>query len=171
MIRCCSDSDTMLIRCIFATVQPMLIVAIVSSLGYAATMEHHLDPFKNFTPRGNEKKAADKAPPRPPLLTPLAQRSATDMMDAASLRTDLSIAALEAVVRDGAAKDSDRIAAANALLDRAHGKPIQQNVTRVVNTIDMIALGEELRQIAKRYDQRIGIELINQEVARIESEI
>lgn len=75
--------------------------------------------------------------PIPKPHTPLAPCSLPEMQSHAEQRTLMSIEALEDIVRHGE-KDSDRIAAAIALMDRAHGKPMQGVVVRTNagNTID-----------------------------------
>lgn len=65
------------------------------------------------------------------------------MKAAAALRTDLSIETLEGVMRSPLAKNSDKITAANSMLDRAFGKSLPQQLIDVGGgvVINLIGFG------------------------------
>jgi hypothetical protein len=88
------------------------------------------DPVKSYKPR-QPVVVAQPATEKPvqALTAERTPRTTEEMIARAATLTDLSLEALESIVRHGD-KDSDRIAAATALLDRGHGKPTQQLTIR-----------------------------------------
>lgn len=108
-----------------------------------------LDPTKNFTPRSNPKPEGmvATAPTAKRLKTPLQARTAAELAEAASQRLDLAIEAVEAILRDPVAKNSDKLAAAAFIRDTAHGKPGQSvEVTGKIGIIEVVMEAVKLRK-------------------------
>lgn len=111
-----------------------------------------IDPTKNFVPRTNPPKADSGL-----MKTQLQPRSMQEAKDAASLRTDIAIEALEAIVRNPSAKDSDRINAANSLLDRAHGRvsnqlPVDDDGKLVIQIVQFKGLYDNDKNIIEQIE-------------------
>ena len=74
--------------------------------------------------------------------------------------TEAAIATIANVMNDWCAEDRDRIAAANALLDRAHGKP--------VNAVIQVPMNRQIAQrLAAMSDEELENEMMAQPLPRL----
>ena len=74
--------------------------------------------------------------------------------------TEVAIATIANVMNDWCAEDRDRIAAANALLDRAHGKP--------VNAVIQVPMNRQIAQrLAAMSDEELENEMMAQPLPRL----
>ena len=74
--------------------------------------------------------------------------------------TETAIATIAGVMNDWCAEDRDRIAAANALLDRAHGKP--------VNAVIQVPMNRQIAQrLAAMSDEELENEMMAQPLPRL----
>ena len=74
--------------------------------------------------------------------------------------TETAIATIANVMNDWCAEDRDRIAAANALLDRAHGKP--------VNAVIQVPMNRQIAQrLAAMSDEELENEMMAQPLPRL----
>jgi|307.fasta_scaffold211188_2 hypothetical protein len=71
---------------------------------------------------------------RPPILR--------DIIEAAKTHTELALATLVQVCRNRKANATARVLAANSLLDRGWGKPVQKSETRSLN-VNLNSLSDE----------------------------
>lgn len=74
--------------------------------------------------------------------------------------TEAAIATIANVMNDWCAEDRDRIAAANALLDRAHGKP--------VNAVIQVPMNRQIAQrLAAMSDEELENEMMSAPLPRL----
>ena len=91
------------------------------------------------------------------MSTPRLFRSADNL---AREHTERAIETIAHIMDDWTAEDRDRIAAANALLDRAHGKP--------VNAVIQVPMNRQIaQQLAAMSDQELEDQMMAQPLPRL----
>lgn len=94
---------------------------------------------------------------------PLTHRTAAEMSDMAARRIDHALRAVQSVLDDPDANNSDKIAAAAFIRDTAHGKPAQIVTVRKPNTKVLDGLWERVEAAGLVKDVSIsGIEPVNE---------
>lgn len=92
------------------------------------------------------------------------QRLFRDASSIAREHTERAIETIAHVMDDWTAEDRDRIAAANALLDRAHGKP--------VNAVIQVPMNRQIaQQLASMSDEELEQEMMAQPLPRLAQSI